>query len=168
MLALQAWAELIFVGIGTPRPLTAGTKKVHAFFMPGGVPPEFLHIRQQVEKQVNKPTLHNIMDKEKKNEELLSRRGFFKKAAAAALPILAATAFLSNPVVAKAAEPEIGTDAESNQCTYGSCAYSCSGSCSGSCSSSCGMGCSGSCKGGCGGCKGACRSSCSNACKGYF
>ena len=102
-------------------------------------------------------TNQSKMDKEKKNEELISRRGFFRKAAASALPILAATTILSNPALAKAVEKplEVGTDAPSGQCSYSSCSYSCSGGCSGGCSSSCGYSCSGSCKSGCGGCKGA-------------
>lgn len=108
------------------------------------------------------------MDKDKINEELISRRNFFKKATASVLPILAAATMLSTPALAKAVDvpKEDGTDMESQQCTYNSCSYSCSRGCSGTCSGSCGMGCSGSCKGGCGGCRGACRSSCSGSCSG--
>lgn len=94
-----------------------------------------------------------IMKKNATNEELQSRREFFKKAAKGALPILGAIMLANAPVIAKAAE----------EVPMG-CNYSCSGGCSGSCSSSCGFGCSGSCKGGCGGCKGACRASCTGNC----
>lgn len=100
------------------------------------------------------------MDEKKvQNEELQSRRDFFKNAAKAALPILAGAVIASNPILAASAEIPMG------------CNYSCSGGCSGSCSSSCGFGCSGSCKGGCGGCKGACTSSCTSCmggCKGFY
>jgi CXXX repeat radical SAM target protein len=92
------------------------------------------------------------MKKNVKNEELQSRREFFKKAAKGALPILGAIALANVPGVMSAASVNpLG------------CNYSCSGGCRGSCSSSCGFGCSGSCKGGCGGCKGACRSSCTSS-----
>ena len=93
------------------------------------------------------------MEKKSKNEELQSRRQFFKRAAKGALPILGAIALSQMPILSQAheAQNEMG------------CNWSCSGGCSGSCSSSCGYGCSGSCKGGCGGCKGACRSSCSGS-----
>lgn len=94
------------------------------------------------------------MEKKMNNEELQSRREFFKKAAKGALPILGAIA-LANPVIAKAAE------ADPSGCGFNSCGYSCSGTCSGTCGGSCGMGCSGGCKGGCGGCRGACQASCS-------
>ena len=42
--------------------------------------------------------------KKNKNEELQSRREFFKKAAKGALPILGAIILASNPVLAKAGE----------------------------------------------------------------
>lgn len=85
--------------------------------------------------------------KEKKQEELQSRREFFKSAAKAALPVLGAVVLGSLPVNVQAAQT--------------GCGYTCSNSCYTGCGSGCGVGCSGSCKGGCGGCKAACRASCS-------
>ena len=59
------------------------------------------------------------MKKNEKNEELQSRREFFKKAAKGALPILGAIALAGAPGVVKAAE-------EAMDCDY-SCSYSCTG-----------------------------------------
>ncbi len=89
------------------------------------------------------------MKKNKNNEELQSRREFFKKAAKGALPILGAIALSNIPMLGKA-EEMLG------------CNFGCSGGCSGGCSRSCSFGCSGSCSGSCsGGCKGGCGRSCS-------
>jgi len=103
------------------------------------------------------------MEKKKKNEELQSRRQFFKNAAKGALPILGAIALSQMPFIGQAheAQNEMG------------CSYGCSGGCSMSCYTTCRMGCSGSCSGGCQGqCTGACARSCSGACsggcKGYY
>lgn len=98
--------------------------------------------------------------KSKKNEELKSRREFFKKAAKSALPILGAVVLSSTPLISKAAE--------STYCNYGcsygceGCSDSCYGSCKGSCNSSCVTGnCSYTCSGGCDtSCSGACKISC--------
>ena len=87
------------------------------------------------------------MSSKNSNEELQSRREFFKKAAKAALPVVGAVVLSSLPISVNASET--------------GCGYTCSNSCYTGCSTSCGYGCSGSCKGGCGGCKGVCRSSCS-------
>ena len=92
------------------------------------------------------------MKEENKNEELKSRRDFFRNAAKAALPIIGAIALSNVPLISKAAETEMG------------CSWGCSGGCSGSCGRSCSYDCSGGCKGGCGG---ACSYSCQNTCKGY-
>lgn len=86
------------------------------------------------------------------NEELKTRRDFFKKAAKTTLPILGAVLLASNPVLAKAAESEAG---------YCTCQGNCKGSCSGSCVSNCRVSCGNNCSGGCnytcgGGCKGSC------------
>ena len=89
------------------------------------------------------------MEKKINNEELQSRREFFKKAAKRALPIVAAVALAGAPSILNAAE----------SAPMG-CKYGCTTSCYGSCSSHCGMGCTGGCAGGCGGCRGACMSSC--------
>lgn len=91
------------------------------------------------------------MDKKKKDEELQSRREFFKKAAKGALPILGAVLLANAPVIAKAAESE-----------YCTCAGDCKGSCRGTCVSSCRVSCGNTCKGTCSytcdhGCKGSCN-----------
>lgn len=88
-----------------------------------------------------------IMNEKNKNEEIQTRREFFKKAAKATLPVLGAVVLSSIPLA----------EAKAQFC---GCGYSCSNSCHTSCGSGCGYGCSGSCKGGCGGCKGACMNSC--------
>lgn len=96
-----------------------------------------------------------------KNEELTSRREFFKKAAKKALPIIAGVAFMHTPTISNAVETK------TTSCPY-SCSNSCSGSCGGACSISCQNTCKGYCDGGCkGGCGGACSYSCQNTCKGY-
>lgn len=79
------------------------------------------------------------------NNELKSRREFFKKAAQSALPIIGAVVLASNPVIAKAAElPNT------------SCTGTCHGQCHGSCRNTCLYTCRDTCKNTC---KGSCRSS---------
>lgn len=85
--------------------------------------------------------------KSKKNEELKSRREFFKKAAKSALPILGAVVLASTPIISKASETAMG------------CRFGCSSACSSSCTSSCYTGCVGSCKG-------TCSDVCSRLCNG--
>lgn len=101
------------------------------------------------------------MKNKKNNEELQSRREFFKKAAKGALPIIAATVLASAPAIVKAAEPPM-------DCNYGcssGCLYYCSGGCSGTCEGSCSFGCSSTCSGFCSGaCKGMCQQSCYGSC----
>lgn len=81
--------------------------------------------------------------KKNKNEELQSRRQFFKKAAKATLPILSIAVLAGNPVMAKAANVVMG-------CTGSNCHGACVGSC---------KGCMQTCVGGCKNyaCKGAAR-----------
>ncbi len=79
------------------------------------------------------------MSNSKKNEELQSRREFFKQAAKAALPVIGAAIVASVPFV----KSEAATGCYGYGCTYG-CEGSCSGGCQG-CSDSC----YGSCKGSC-------------------
>ena len=76
------------------------------------------------------------------NEELQSRREFFKKAAKTALPILGAIVLTSNPLTSKAAN--------AMGCTIDACTATCMGSCKGTCRS-CSAGCSRSCLSGCSG-----------------
>ena len=103
------------------------------------------------------------MKKNVKNEELQSRREFFKKAAKGALPILAAVALANVPLVMEAESPVMGCGSTCR----GGCANQCSsGSCRLSCDSSCKDGCKGSCHNGCqGGCKGNCQGTCKNGAK---
>lgn len=76
------------------------------------------------------------MKQKKSNEELQSRREFFKKAAKAALPVVGAVVLASMPSDIFATN-STGCNGCSGGCT------SCTGTCMGSCSSTC----SGSCKG---------------------
>ncbi len=98
--------------------------------------------------------------KTKKNEELQSRREFFKKAAKGALPILGAIALSNLPFLSKAAEKSpMG-------CQYG-CQYNCSGSCVGGCYNHCNDGCTYACMTDCSGsCTGSCYNSCYTTCAG--
>jgi CXXX repeat radical SAM target protein len=88
------------------------------------------------------------MSNKKQNEELQSRREFFKKAAKAALPVVGAVVMASMPNVMQAAE-EMG-------CDWG-CSGSCWSSCQSSCRGTCASGCTGTCTGGC-------KAACSNGC----
>lgn len=81
-----------------------------------------------------------IMEKNKKNEELQSRREFFKKAAKGALPILGAIVLANAPAIVKAAE------ATPSGCHYGCSAVCSTSACQGTCSGSCRFTCSGGCK----------------------
>lgn len=107
------------------------------------------------------------MEKKINNEELQSRREFFKKAAKSALPMIAAVALASAPAIVSAAE-KAPTGCYSYGCS-GSCEGSCNDSCYGSCKGSCNASClSGNCSYSCSGsCKGNCNGSCSYSCYGY-
>lgn len=82
------------------------------------------------------------------NEELQSRRQFFKKAAKGALPIFAAIALAGAPAIVKAMEP-------ATYCKFGcqhgceGCEYTCKGTCSNSCKESCSTTCRGTCSNSC-------------------
>lgn len=82
------------------------------------------------------------MSNKKQNEELQSRREFFKKAAKAALPVVGAAVLSSLP---------IRVDAHSST----SCEKQCAGSCGAACTS---------CWTGCTGCKEACQKNCDWSC----
>ena len=81
-------------------------------------------------------------NKKERNEEIQSRREFFKKAAKGALPILGAVLLASSPIISKAVESEPMGCSEYN-CHVGcknaceSCKYTCEGSCKGSCDRTC-------------------------------
>lgn len=94
----------------------------------------------------------------KKNEELQSRRDFFKKAAKGVLPILGAIALAGTPQLLSAANKS------PTGCQYG-CSYGCSGTCHGSCYTHC-QGCTG-CTSCSGTCFGGCNSNCSYGCTAY-
>ena len=98
------------------------------------------------------------MSNKKQNEELQSRREFFKKAAKAALPVVGAVVLSSIPLV-KAEAAQTGCSGYS--CSYGceGCSDSCYGSCKGGCNANCIQGnCYYTCSGGC---KGTCSGACS-------
>lgn len=110
------------------------------------------------------------------NEELYSRREFFKKAAKGALPILAiglgfsscGTGGFDELLEDWKEEPGKNTnngDGTSTGCT--DCSGGCSSSCKGGCKSSCGTECSTNCKNSClNGCDVTCKSTCKGGCKG--
>lgn len=83
------------------------------------------------------------MDNKNKNEELQSRREFFKSAAKAALPIIGSMVLTTLPITTQAA----------------------SSGCERNCAGNCGVACT-SCWTGCTGCKEACRNDCSIYCSG--
>ena len=96
------------------------------------------------------------MKKNEKNEELQSRREFFKKVAKGALPILGAIVLANTPAVIIAAE----------KAPMG-CCYSCEGDCYRACYYGCDRTCMSTCKGACqGSCQGTCRNSCMGSCSG--
>lgn len=79
------------------------------------------------------------MEKKNHNEELQSRREFFKKAAKGALPILGAMVLAGNPLLSKAAEKS-PMGCSSDGCSYTcntSCARACRGTCNALCMNSC-------------------------------
>jgi len=78
--------------------------------------------------------------KEIQDDELLSRREFFKKSAKKALPIMAVVAF--GPTLLTSCD----TDDEDEPSGGGS---GCSGSCKGKCDATCRYKCTGGCKTGC-------------------
>jgi len=94
--------------------------------------------------------IFSTMEENKNREdELQSRREFFKKAAKAALPILGA-------VVLSGAAPQILNAATPSGCSYG-CMGSCYSACANSCRSFCTEGCKNSCQSGC-------KMTCANRC----
>lgn len=83
------------------------------------------------------------MSNSKKNEELQSRREFFKQAAKAALPVVGAAIMASVPFV----QSEAATGCYGGGCT--NICSGCTGTCTGACTGACARSCSGSCYGGC-------------------
>lgn len=97
------------------------------------------------------------MKNKKNNEELQSRRQFFKQAAKGALPIIAATVLASAPAIVKAA----GVSGCQN------CYKGCVGGCTACTSCTSCTGCSGSCYLSCTCCQGTCRDTCGGSARGY-
>lgn len=92
---------------------------------------------------------------ENKNEEIQSRREFFKEAAKKTLPLLGAIVIANIPLKSFAKSEKVewcdyGCDKGCLQSCYGSCSESCKGSCDGRCGGYCGGNCSGSCLYSCG------------------
>lgn len=83
------------------------------------------------------------MDKKMNNEELQSRREFFKKAAKATLPMIAAVALASAPSIVNASE------SAPMGCSSDGCSYTCKSTCHRSCYTQCQGTCKETCKGGC-------------------
>ena len=86
------------------------------------------------------------MKKNENNEELQSRREFFKQAAKGALPILALTV-LGSTFLTSCGDGEDEDDEGkgcSSKCT-GGCESTCSGDCDGGCSNNCDGRCGGDC-----------------------
>ena len=113
------------------------------------------------------------MQNKNENEELQSRREFFKKAAKAALPVIGAVVVGNLPVMgARTTFQAACSDGTCRALCFGcsgTCQNSCSGTCDGSNSagnpnSDCHNGCSRSCAGGC---SGTCYRTCSGTCSGY-
>ena len=113
---------------------------------------------------------------ENKNEELQSRREFFKKAAKTALPILAAVTL--GPTLLTGCNEGYDEWAPQGSGGVGSasgdpnaaqtstdCNGDCKGKCKGSCTGTCNTGCSVTCYKECTSCKGSCKSSCTKLCK---
>lgn len=91
--------------------------------------------------------------KKEENEELQSRRDFFKNAAKKVLPIIGTVLLANIPNFANADDTEMGCD------------WGCSSGCKGGCGRVCSYGCTNSCAGSCdGACKGYCQGSCKGSC----
>ena len=107
----------------------------------------------------------------KKNNELQSRREFFKKAAKGALPILGAVLLASSPIISKASEECLTYCNHCNSnCTNGcrtgchrGCGNDCFIACKSSSSSHGGPACA-TCMYACMGCKGGCNGTCMSSC----
>lgn len=89
------------------------------------------------------------MKDNKQNEELQTRREFFKEASRKALPLLAFAA-LGSTVLASC-EKESTSSTRSSSSSSSGCKGGCSGSCSSSCSGDCDGGCTNNCDSLCGG-----------------
>lgn len=106
------------------------------------------------------------METKNKNEEIQSRREFFKKAAKAALPVVGAVVAVNFPITAKAQYFDyfeyFGRWEPIDTCS--NCSNSCTGSCKTNCDNSCKNTCEG-CRGTCEGCRDTCYGSCRGSCR---
>ncbi len=119
--------------------------------------------------------------KKERNEELQSRREFFKKAAKGVLPILGSLSILTQFIPTKLmAKEQMGCGWTCFGSCMTGCLYSCGGTCVNgcymSCMSACGVSCGNSCSGGCNDscawgcsscvaeCRIGCGQGCSNSC----
>ncbi len=103
--------------------------------------PNFIMCRSRSKERPFKS--QNIMDeKMKKNEELQSRRDFFKKAAKATLPILGAVVLANVPAISQAAEE---APMGCNYLCANTCYTACKGGCSNNCKSACHYNCTNNC-----------------------
>lgn len=99
------------------------------------------------------------MSKKEKNEEIMSRREFFKSAAKGALPILGMVLLSSKPLVLNASE------AEPSGCNN-SCYRGCASHCTGHCQTTCNVSCKNHCRNDCGAtCKYTCSGKCTSSSK---
>lgn len=110
------------------------------------------------------------------NDELHSRREFFKKAARGILPIISAIVLGSGTQLVKAMQ-RTPTGCESacfKSCDFvctETCERTCTGFCTAACNGSCTSTCQGRCRDDCSGkctttCFGSCRNTCNNTCYG--
>ncbi|MBR0304212.1 MAG: Cys-Xaa-Xaa-Xaa repeat radical SAM target protein [Bacteroidales bacterium] len=95
------------------------------------------------------------------DDELQSRREFFKKGAKTVLPILGAVTIINIPSIVQAQKTPMG------------CEYACSNSCEDSCLQSCKYTCTCTCAGDCvnsclSNCNVTCKGTCLHACAAYF
>ena len=111
------------------------------------------------------------MKDQKKNEELQSRRDFFRNAAKAALPILGAVFLANNSMLAKAMEKSAEYCSHCNS----NCTNGCRTACHRGCGNNCYVGCEGytrshggygceTCRSACMGCQSQCSGTCSGSC----
>ncbi len=84
------------------------------------------------------------------NEELQSRRQFFKRTAKGILPILGAIVLAGTPLLSQASNGCLCAG-DCNAGCRGGCNYTCSGGCKTGCEENCAKTCNSSCKTGCGG-----------------
>ena len=109
------------------------------------------------------------------NDELKTRREFFRKVASVALPLLS-TSFVSCGVLQDSILNALGGESSSGSSyvSYDSGGYSgggttsgCSWGCVGVCQQTCTLNCASNCTNGCKtSCTGSCKSSCSGSCRG--